>query len=202
VTEIKEIRSKVRFFEGREQLRAWFERHHAIETELWIGYFKKGAGRIGLSYAEAVEEALCFGWIDGQVRSLDGTSYTNRYTPRRAGSRWSQVNLAKVRELVTRGRMHASGLRAFEAHDPQQRAGYTFEEPEKVFDAASLRTFRRVPNGWRFFCAQSPSYRRTVTFWVMSGRRNETRDRRLRIVIDASRRGAKIDLLAPGRRTP
>jgi uncharacterized protein YdeI (YjbR/CyaY-like superfamily) len=200
VTALDEIRPKVRFFEGPEHLRAWFEHHHATATELWIGYFKRGASRTGLSYLQAVEEALCFGWIDGQVRSLDATSYTNRYTPRRTGSPWSQVNIAKVRELTARGRMHTSGLTAFAARDPQKRAGYTFEEPAKVFDAALLHEFHRSPTGWRFFSSQAPSYRRTVTFWVMNGRRSETRSRRLQIVIDASRRGERIDLLAPGRR--
>ncbi|MFZ1022995.1 MAG: YdeI/OmpD-associated family protein [Thermoplasmata archaeon] len=199
MTALDEIRTKVRFFERPEKLRAWFERHHASATELWIGYFKKGAARAGLGYPEAVEEALCFGWIDGQVRSLDARSYANRYTPRRPGSPWSQTNIAQVRELVAQGRMHRAGVVAFEARDPRKRAGYTFEEPLKSLDAASLRVFRQSPVAWRFFSSQAPSYRRVVTFWVMSGRRSETRLRRLTIVIDASQSAERIDLLAPGR---
>jgi uncharacterized protein YdeI (YjbR/CyaY-like superfamily) len=200
VVTLEEIRRKVRFFPGPASLRAWFERHESTATELWVGYFKKGVAWTGLTYLEAVEEALCFGWIDGQVRSLDARSYANRYSPRRAGSRWSQANIAKVRELVARGRMRPSGLAAFEARDPRKRAGYTFEEAPQELEPSLLREFRRSAKGWRFFASQAPSYRRVVSFWVMSARRTETRSRRLKIVIDASRRARRIDLLAPGRK--
>ena len=106
----EEIRGKARFFSSPEELRRWFEKHHATEKELWIGYYKRGTGRKGVSYLEAVEEALCFGWVDGQVRSLDDRSYANRYTPRRPESRWSQVNVRKVGELRRAGRMRPAGV--------------------------------------------------------------------------------------------
>jgi uncharacterized protein YdeI (YjbR/CyaY-like superfamily) len=181
-------------------LRRWFEKNHASTDELWIGYYKKGTGKPAVTYLEAVEEALCFGWIDGQVRSLDDLRYANRYTPRRSGSRWSRVNVAKVEELIRRGRMHAAGLRAFSERS-RARAGYSFEGRPIVLASGLLAEFRRHRGAWRFFQSQPPSYRKTATFWVMSARRDETRRRRLSIVVDRSDRGLRIDLLSPGRRT-
>jgi uncharacterized protein YdeI (YjbR/CyaY-like superfamily) len=119
---IDALRPAVRFFSSRSDLRRWFEKHHADRSELWIGYFKKGSGRTGVTYAEAVEEALCFGWIDSQVRTVDEISYANRFSPRRPGSRWSQENLAKVTALVQRRRMHPAGLAVYASRDPRRTA--------------------------------------------------------------------------------
>ena len=193
---VDELRRKVRFFARREELRAWLEANHATATDLWIGYYKKGSGRTSLSYEGVVEEALCFGWVDGQVRSLGEDSYTNRYTPRKVDSRWSQLNLRRVRALEAAGRMHPAGRTVFEQRSPT-RAGHAFEERPTEFDLTRLREFRRSKEASRFFESQPPSYRRTATFGVMSARRAETRQKRLRTVIDSSRRKRRIDLLSP-----
>jgi uncharacterized protein YdeI (YjbR/CyaY-like superfamily) len=190
---------KATFFSGRELLREWFERNHDRAKEIWIGYYKAGSGREGVSYSEAVEEALCFGWIDGQVRSLDGTSYANRYTPRRPGSRWSRVNVTKVEQLLSAGRMRPAGLKAFRDRDPTSPAGYSFEDRPKQLSRTMIGEFRSNAEAWKFYQLQSPSYRRVATFWVMSARREETRERRLRTLIAVSIRGRRINLLSPGR---
>lgn len=197
---LEEVRRKVRFFQSRGQLRAWFSRHHGSATELWIGYFKRGVDRAGVSYEDAVEEALCVGWVDGQVRSLDALRYANRYTPRRPGSRWSRTNVRKVRVLRREGRMRPTGLAAFAARSGADRRGYSYEERPTDLGRTLRALFLTDGGGWRFFQAQSPSYRRAATFWVMSARREETRRRRLLILRDASARGRRVDLLAPGAR--
>jgi uncharacterized protein YdeI (YjbR/CyaY-like superfamily) len=189
----------VRFFETRERLRAWFERNHDRATELWIGYYKVGTGRKGVTYDEAVEEALCFGWIDGLVRSLDAVSYTNRYTPRRRGSPWSRLNVAKVGALRRSGRMHEAGIRAFRARVDARPAGYSFEEPPRDFSPPLRRKFESNVPAWKFFERQPPSYRRTAAFWVMSARRETTRIRRLGVLLEASAQGRRLDTLSPAR---
>lgn len=192
----EEIARRTRFFRDRAELRAWFEAHHAEATEVWLGYPKKGVDRAGVSYGEAVEEALCFGWIDGQVRSLGPETYANRYTPRTARSPWSQTNLAKATELLASGRMHPAGRRAFESRDPA-RAGYSFEEPPRPLPPAFRRRLRADTAAWRFFEAQSASYRRVATFWVTSAARASTRERRLERLIELSRNGRRTDGRVP-----
>ncbi|MCI4352659.1 MAG: YdeI/OmpD-associated family protein [Thermoplasmata archaeon] len=194
------VRPPARFFARRALLRAWFERNHARRDELWIGYYKKGSGKTGVSYVEAVEEALCFGWVDGQVRSLDNRTYANRYTPRRRGSRWSRINVAKVEELFRLGRMHPSGLRTFEEGTPGPRAGYAFEDRPKKLPAPFRREFQSVGAAWKFFQAQPPYYRRVAIYWIMAAVREDTRRRRLQSLIGESGRGRRIDLLTPGSR--
>lgn len=196
----EEVRRRARFFETPEALRAWFETHHATEPEVWIAYYKAGAGRRSVTYDQAVEEALCFGWVDGQVRSLGPDAYANRYTPRKAESRWSALNVRRVRALAAAGRLHPAGRAAFERRDPGRRAGYSFEERPSTLAPDLRARFRADPDAWAFFQRQAPSYRRTATFWVMSARRDETRGRRLGRLITASRAGRRVDLLAPGRR--
>ena len=193
------LRQKARFFPSPGALRRWFEAHHAQADELWIAYPKKGTGTRGISYEQAVEEALCFGWVDGQVRSLDERSYANRYTPRRPGSRWSRTNVQRVEELSREGRMHPAGLAAFSRRDPSTPAGYSFEERAGEFAPPLLRIFRADRDAWAFFHGQAPSYRWTATFWVMSARREETRHRRLQVVVESSRLHRRIELLSPGR---
>lgn len=128
---LEEVRKKVRFFKNRTQLRTWFEQNHASAKELWIGYYKKGSGRVATTYSDAVEEALCFGWIDGQVRSLNEISYANRYAPRRAQSVWSRVNIAKARKLLRSGRMSGAGAKAFTDRTTRPRAWYSYGGTER-----------------------------------------------------------------------
>jgi len=197
VTETAEIRRKARFFSSRESLRRWFEKHHGSAKELWIAYYKKGVARSAVSYPEAVEEALAFGWVDGQVRSLDEESYANRYTPRRPGSRWSQTNVRKVLELRRLGTMRPAGLAAFARRDPSRPAGYSFEDRPRELAPGLRRKFEEEKGAWGFFTRLPPSYRRKVIFWVMSARREATRLRRLDALVAHARRRQKIDLFSP-----
>jgi uncharacterized protein YdeI (YjbR/CyaY-like superfamily) len=188
----------VRFFSRREELRDWFEQNHARESELWIGYHKKETRKAGVTYPAALEEALCYGWIDGQVRSFGEDGYTNRYTPRKPGSRWSSTNVAKVEELSRAGRMRPAGIRAFESRDPSQPKGYSVKEQSEALDRGLLKEFKSSERAWHFFESQPPSYRRITTFWVMSARQEETRRRRLHVLIEESERGERVNLLSPG----
>jgi uncharacterized protein YdeI (YjbR/CyaY-like superfamily) len=194
-----EVQRKARFFSTPEQLREWFERNHRTATELWIAYYKKGSSRRGVSYDEAVEEALCFGWIDGQVRSLDAVSYANRYTPRRPGSAWSTANIVRVKQLFAAGRMRPAGARALPQRGSSRNPIDDEDPPGRKLDGALLREFRRHDAAWSFFRTQAPSYRQTVARWILAARRPETRRRRLKLVIADSRSGRRVNRLSPGR---
>lgn len=200
------IRRAVRFFTDREQLRAWFERHHASASEIWIGYYKQGVPRAGVRYAEVLDEALCFGWIDGQVRSLDREAYANRYTPRRPGSNWSASNVQRARELIRAGRMHEAGLRALATVGKVTRAQGEVAAANAPLPGAVEREFRAYRKAWAQFQREPPSYRRQAAAWLASARTSETAHRRLRALVSAARDGRRVDWIhpyrAPGPRTP
>jgi len=179
------------FFDSAADFHSWLEANHAGADELWVGYHKKGSGRTGMTYAQAVEEALCFGWIDGLTRSRDETSYVQRYTPRRPGSNWSAVNIAKVAELKRQGRMQPAGLRAFEGRDPRRDAVYSYESTVELPPDMEQR-LRASPEAWAGWQAQTPSYRRGATRWVLDAKREETRERRLAELIVDSAAGRRI----------
>jgi uncharacterized protein YdeI (YjbR/CyaY-like superfamily) len=185
----------VRFFETPAEFRAWLDAHHDTATELWVGFHKKGTGRPSMTWPEAVDQALCFGWIDGIRKSVDESSYTNRFTPRKAKSTWSRVNIARVAELTRQGWMTPAGLRAFEARD-EAKSGYSFEQRPQELSPEYAGRFQQHGSAWAFFQAQPPGYRRTASFWVMSAKREETRLKRLATLIDDSEHGRRIGLLA------
>ena len=188
------------FFPSAGALREWLGRHHATERELYIGFYRKGTGKQGLSYRDAVEESLAYGWIDGVVRRLDDERYVQRYTPRRPRSNWSLVNIRRVEELIRAGRMTPAGLAAFEAREEKRSGVYAYENRPTELSAEQQRVFRANPSAWRYFQDETPSYRRTVTWWVWSARREETRRRRLETLIADSAAGRRIrQLLAPAR---
>ena len=182
---------KPRFFASADAFRRWLEANHGEAPELWIGFWKVHTGRKGLTYEEAVEEALCHGWIDGLVKRFDDDAYMQRFTRRKATSIWSATNIAKVEALKKAGRMAAPGLEAFASRDPRRTGLYSFENRNRVFDPASEKRFRANRKAWRFFEAQPPGYRRTATYWVVSAKRDETRERRLEQLIDHSSRGER-----------
>jgi len=196
--DLEEVRSRTLFFRTRRELRTWFENNHATAQEQWIGYPKKGSALKGMGYEEVVEEALCFGWVDGQVRSLGPDAVANRYTPRRAGSRWSQVNVDRARRLIEEGRMTDAGRAVFERRTGDL-AGYSYEDRPTELDPVLRRKLDRDARAREFFDAQPPFYRKTVSFWVMSAVRDATRERRFSILLKASRGGRRVDLLSPGR---
>ncbi|HYH28035.1 MAG TPA: YdeI/OmpD-associated family protein [Actinomycetota bacterium] len=184
-----------RFFRSGSELRAWLEKNHAKAKELWVGYHKKGSPTKGIAYADAVDEALCFGWIDGKVKTIDELTYMQRFSPRTAKSPWSKANIKRVGELKREGRMAAAGVEAFERRD-RRPAGYSYEEAERGFSGAYLEAFRSNREAWGFFQAQPPGYRKNATFWVMSAKRQETRDRRLTKLIEDSENGRRLAMLA------
>jgi uncharacterized protein YdeI (YjbR/CyaY-like superfamily) len=184
------------FFETPEELRAWLEENHATEPELRVGYYKKGSGRRSLTWPQVVDEALCFGWIDGKVQTLDEHRYRQRLTPRRRGSNWSDLNVAKVEELRAQGRMTPAGEAAFAARRKEESGALTYERRhEASFDDEQEATFRATAAAWEWFGAQSPSYRSLATFWVVSAKRPETRARRLATLIECSAEGRRVPAL-------
>jgi uncharacterized protein YdeI (YjbR/CyaY-like superfamily) len=181
-----------RSFRTGTELRVWLEKNHAKREELLLRCFKVDAAELGLTYKQALDEALCFGWIDGVRRGLDEASFTVRFTPRRAKSKWSSVNTRRAKELEAEGRMHASGLAAFRARDPKVGPEYSFESRTREFSVALAKRFRASKAAWKYFQSRPPGYRRLVTFWVMSAKQDATRERRLAVLIESSARGSPI----------
>ena len=176
--------SSARFFRSPDKLRAWFEAHHADERELWVGFHKAHTGRVGVDYVAAVEEALCFGWIDTTVRRLDEDRYAHRFSPRRRGSQWSAVNRERFARLLREGRMAPAGRRAF-AERTEDRSTSDARRPSDLAPD-QLARLRADPNAWGYYSRQPPSYRRLAAYWVLSAVRPETRERRLRGLVVAS----------------
>jgi uncharacterized protein YdeI (YjbR/CyaY-like superfamily) len=186
------------FFTSPAAFRSWLERNHASEQELLVGYHKKSTGRPSLTWSESVDEALCFGWIDGIRRRVDAERYTIRFTPRRVGSVWSNVNIRKVEELIRTGRMRPAGQRAFDQRDVERSGIYSYERrSEAPLPDEALAGLRANPDAWRFWEAQPPGYRRQTTSWILSAKRDETRTRRIKQLIADSAAGLRI---APLRR--
>jgi uncharacterized protein YdeI (YjbR/CyaY-like superfamily) len=184
-------RDEATFFAGPAELRAWLEANHATASELWIGCYKKGSGKRSLTWPEIVEEALCFGWIDGITYRIDDEVTATRFTPRRRTSSWSAINIAKIGELTAAGRMHAAGLRAFEERDRRKDASYSYERPLLELAPAMLGRFRADQRAWGHWQAESPSYRRTAAYWVASAKKPETRERRFAELLEVSRAGRR-----------
>jgi uncharacterized protein YdeI (YjbR/CyaY-like superfamily) len=186
------------FFDTAADLREWFEQHHESAPELFVGYWKKGAGRTGVTHPEAIEQALCFGWIDSVSRTIDAQRYQVRFTPRRRGSVWSAINIAKIAELTGRGLLRPAGLRAFEERKPDRTAVYSYEQPAGAeLDEEQTARLRAEPRAWEWFSAQTPSYRRSAVHWVVSAKRADTRERRLAQLISDSAAGRKVPPLIP-----
>ena len=174
-------------------MRAWLEENHDRVDALWVGYYKKGTGLPSVTWPESVDEALCFGWIDGIRKSIDDRSYRIRFTPRRRGSHWSARNLGRMEHLMAEGLVAEAGLAAFRARDPgkQERASYE-QRGALVLPPEYERRLRAEPDAWDYFRNARPSYRKQVTWWVVSAKREETRLRRLGILIESSARGEVI----------
>jgi uncharacterized protein YdeI (YjbR/CyaY-like superfamily) len=185
------------YFRTSAELRRWFERHHETARELWVGYYRKGSGRQSIDWPQSVDEALCVGWIDGVRKRVDEYSYTNRFTPRRPRSVWSAVNIARARALIDEGRMHPAGMRAFEARRENRSGIYSYEQRPPQLEAPYDALMRKSKAAWTFYQAQTPSYRRTAAWWVLSAKREETRLARLRQLIEMSARGERIGPAAP-----
>jgi len=187
------------FFATPAAFRAWLAAHHASASELWVGFHKRGSGLPSLTWPESVDEALCFGWIDGVRRSVDATSYAIRFTPRRAKSTWSAINIARLSELAAAGRVEPAGAAAFARRSEAKSAVYSYEQRQAArLSAAEEKAFRAERAAWRDFERRPPWYRRTATHWVTSAKRAETRSRRLARLVACSRAGEPLPQLRRG----
>jgi uncharacterized protein YdeI (YjbR/CyaY-like superfamily) len=195
--------SEAKFFATRAKWRAWLERNHAKESELVVGFHRVGSGRPSITYDESVEEALCFGWIDGVRRRIDESSYSMRFTPRRAKTYWSTVNLERYAKLLAGGRVAPAGTAAYERREDDVDRRYSFERESIDFDSDQEAALHADEAAWAFFEAQPPGYRRVATFWVVSPKREATRRAHLETLIQHSAKGERLPQASPsGPRTP
>jgi uncharacterized protein YdeI (YjbR/CyaY-like superfamily) len=192
---------KPQFFSNPAAWRAWLEAHHADTPELWVGFYKRGSGRPSITWPDAVDGALCFGWIDGIRKSVSEEAYKIRFTPRKPRSTWSAINLKRATELAELGMMHPAGRAAFEKRTSERTATYSYEQRKQAkFPAEYEMEFRGNAAAWEFFQAQPPWYRRTSTYWVISAKREPTRATRLhQLIRDSSRRMIIAPLRRPGK---
>jgi uncharacterized protein YdeI (YjbR/CyaY-like superfamily) len=190
---------KPKHFQSAEEFRDWLQKNHADATELWVGFYRKSSGKGGLTYPEALDAALCFGWIDGVRKKVDNVRYTQRFTPRKPRSNWSLVNIRHAERLKKAGRMAAAGLNAFAARETARSGVYSFENKPRRLSRELERQFKLDRAAWEFFQSQPAGYRRVATFWVMSAKRDETRRRRLAQLMQDSGNRRRIALLGGGK---
>jgi uncharacterized protein YdeI (YjbR/CyaY-like superfamily) len=189
---VKLVPRDVRFFPTPAALRDWFDANHATADELWLGYYKKGSGLPSVIWTEAVDEALCVGWIDGVLQRIDERSHAQRFTPRRKGSNWSAINVAKVAALTDAGRMRPAGIRAYEARTAERTGVYSYEREVQELTDDELARFRADPQAWTDWQARPASYRKATLHWVASAKQTATRERRLATLIEDSRAGRLV----------
>jgi uncharacterized protein YdeI (YjbR/CyaY-like superfamily) len=182
---------KPKFFSSPEVFRQWLEKNHDRANELLVGFHKKDSGKKSVTYPQALDEALCFGWIDGVRRTLNESSYTIRFTPRKPRSIWSNVNVRHVERLKKESRMAEPGLKAYALRDPKRTGIYAFERPAREFSPEFEKRFRANKAAWEFFQSEPPSIRKVCIFWVMGAKKEETRLRRLESLIDSSAKGVR-----------
>jgi uncharacterized protein YdeI (YjbR/CyaY-like superfamily) len=186
-----------RFFATQAAFRKWLEKNHDRVKELYVGFYNQKSGRGGLTYKQALDEALCFGWIDGVRKSIDEDSYTNRFTPRKTKSYWSAVNTKRYQELDARGLVAPPGRVAFEARDAAKTGQYSFERETAELDPAMRRKLEANRKAAAFFDAQPPYYRRLASWWVISAKRDETREKRLQALRDVCANGERLPQFTP-----
>ena len=185
---------KPRFFKTPADFRQWFKTH-ASAVELWVGFHKKDSGKPSISWPESVDEALCFGWIDGIRKSIDETSYMIRFTPRRARSIWSTVNITRAKNLIELGLMQPAGLKAFEARQEYRSGIYSYEQRTADLPDHYGKLLKKNSAAWKFFHAQSPYYKKAMNWWVLCAKKEETRLKRLNKLIEDSAHGRRIPLM-------
>lgn len=183
------------FFETVEGFRTWLSKNHQRRSEAWVGMYRVASGKPSITWSEVVDVCLCFGWIDGIRKTIDGTSYMNRVTPRKTGSNWSLKNITRVHELIEAGLMTPDGLAAFEARRPDREGVYSFESGEATLPPEYESELRANASAAAFFDALAPGYRRRSVHWVMSAKQEATRRRRLQALIEDSANGQRIALL-------
>ncbi|HSE45914.1 MAG TPA: YdeI/OmpD-associated family protein [Gemmatimonadales bacterium] len=190
---VKKSPAKPAFFTEPAQFRAWLVKRHATAPELLVGFYRRDSGKPSMTWPESVDQALCFGWIDGVRRRLDQVSYTIRFTPRRAGSNWSAINIRRVKALQAEGLMHAAGLTAFAKRSDDKSRIYFYEQRHTArLDPEHQKKLEANRKAWAFFQAQPPGYQRLMAFWVVSAKKEKTRLKRLQRLIDQSARGRRL----------
>ena len=183
---------QVTFFKSPADFRKWLEQHHATTQELWVGYYKKDSGKPSITWPESVDEALCFGWIDGVRRRLDDESYVIRFSPRKPNSIWSAVNIRNVERLIKENRMQPAGIKAYELRKESRSGIYAYEQRSPELIEPNASTLKRNKAAWKFFSAQPPGYRKIMNWWIVSAKREETRLDRLAKLIKASENRERI----------
>jgi uncharacterized protein YdeI (YjbR/CyaY-like superfamily) len=181
-----------RYFATPAKLRQWFEAHHADARELLVGFYKKATGKASVTYHEALDEALCVGWIDGVRKRVDDESYTVRFSPRKTGSYWSAVNTRRATELTKGGRMKPAGAAAFKARDPGKTKRYSFEREAAALEPAHERLLKANKAAWACFQKEPPSRRKAITWWIASGKKEETRLGRVKTLIKTYSEGRRL----------
>ena len=183
---------KPRFFKTPTDFRKWLAAHHDSETEFWVGFYKKDSGKASITWPQSVDEALCFGWIDGIRKSIDEASYKIRFTPRKQLSTWSAVNIKRVGELTEQKLMQKAGLKAFAARQEKRSGIYSYEQRSTDLPTQYAKKLKKNAAAWKFYQVQPPSYRKAVNWWVLSAKQEETRLKRLDKLIDDSAEGRRV----------
>jgi uncharacterized protein YdeI (YjbR/CyaY-like superfamily) len=184
---------KPRFFRAPPQFRKWLESNHKTSAELWVGFYKKSSGKVSITWPESVDEALCFGWIDGIRKSVDKVSYKIRFTPRRRGSIWSAINIERAQKLTKEGRMRTAGLKAFAARIENKSGIYSYEQRRAELEEPYATIMKNNKAAWDFIQMQAPSYRKAVRWWIVSAKKEETRLKRLERLIQISARKERLE---------
>jgi uncharacterized protein YdeI (YjbR/CyaY-like superfamily) len=192
---------KPTYFRGAAEFRSWLAQNHDQHTELFVGFHKKDSGLPSITYPEALDQALCFGWIDGVRKSLNATSYMVRFTPRKTKSYWSKVNTNRANELIKRGLMQPPGAKVFAARDQATTNRYSFEREAAKLTPAYTKQFQSNSKAWAFFHSQAPYYQRVATFWVVSAKQEPTRLRRLQTLIATSAHHRRLDQFIPAKKS-
>lgn len=180
------------FFSTQDEFRKWLMEHYTTAQELYVGFYKISSKKPSMTWSESVDQALCFGWIDGIRRSIDEESYCIRFTPRRSNSVWSDINIKKVENLTKAGLMTAEGLKAFNLRKDSKSGIYSYENEHGGFDTNFANTFKNNTIAWEFFSKQAPSYRKAITIWIMSAKQETTRLARLEKTINASEQQKRL----------
>ena len=183
---------KPQFFQTPADFRTWLEKNHATATELWVGFYKKDSGKPSITWPESVDQALCFGWIDGIRKRVDEISYQIRFTPRRRGSIWSATNIKRTKELVSQKQMRPVGIKAFAARIENKSGIYSYEQRSTELNEPYSKRLKKNKGAWNFFRTQPPSYRKMIGWWIISAKKEETRMARLEKLISESAKGKRL----------
>jgi len=183
---------KPKFFRTPADFRTWLEKNHATATELWVGFYKKDSGKPNITWPESVDQALCFGWIDGIRKRVDEISYQIRFTPRRRGSIWSAINIKRAKELVRQKQMRPTGLKAFAARIENKSGIYSYEQRSTELNQPYAKLLKKNKAAWNFFEQQAPFYRKMIGWWIISAKKEETRMARVAKLISESAKGKRL----------